>query len=134
LSTYSEVFLCYIDIWFLIEVGGRRPRNTPIQCWGCKGDHKYRYFPHKSDQVRVVHNVQQEETVEDMGRSIPRIYAAPDNKQVEFQSLMIEVEGIINNHAFTIFIDSRAIHSYIDTKVVDSLIFPRRKLEKSCLV
>ena len=22
------------------EVGGKRPRNTPMQCWGCNGDHK----------------------------------------------------------------------------------------------
>jgi hypothetical protein len=37
-----------------------------------------------------------------------RIYAALDNKQAEFQSHMIEVEGMINNHAFTILIDSRS--------------------------
>jgi len=90
----------------MAEVGGKRPRQTPIQCWGYKGDHKYRYFSHKSDKVRVVHNVQQEEIVGDMGRSVPRIYAALDNKQVEFQSHVIKVEGMINNHAFTTFIDS----------------------------
>jgi hypothetical protein len=39
------------------------------------------------------HNVHQAETVEEIGRSIPRIYASLDNKQVEFQSHMIEVEG-----------------------------------------
>jgi hypothetical protein len=98
----------------MTEVGGKRPRQPPMQCWGCKGDHKYRYFPHKSDKVRVVHNVQQAEIVEDMGSRIPRIYAALENKQLEFQSHMIEVEGMINNHAFTILIDSGASHSYID--------------------
>ena len=56
------------------EVGGQKPRHTPVKCWGCKGDHKYRYFPHKNDKVRAVQNVQQEETMEDMGRSFPRIY------------------------------------------------------------
>jgi hypothetical protein len=88
------------------EVGWQRPRCKPIQCWGCKGHHKYRYCPHKSDKLRVVHNVQQEEKVEDMGRSVPRIYAALDNTHAEFQSHIIEVEGMINNHAFTILIDS----------------------------
>jgi hypothetical protein len=44
--------------------------------------------------------------VEDMDRRVPRIYATLDNKQPEFQSHMIEVEGMINNHAFTILIDS----------------------------
>jgi hypothetical protein len=28
----------------------------------------YRDCPHRSDKVRVVHNVQQEETMEDMGK------------------------------------------------------------------
>jgi hypothetical protein len=72
--------------------------------------------------------------VEDMGISVPRIYASLDNKQVEFQSHMIEVEGMINNHSFNILIDSGSIHSYIDHKVVEILKLPRRKHEKSWLV
>jgi hypothetical protein len=70
---------------------GKRPRKTPIQYWGCKGDHMYRDCPHKSDKVRVLHNVQQKEIVEDMGRSSPRIYGALENKKEKFQSHMIEV-------------------------------------------
>jgi hypothetical protein len=58
-----------------------------------------------------------------MGKIVPRIYASLDNKQVEFQSHMIEVEGMINNHAFTILIDSRASHNYIDPKVVEIFFF-----------
>jgi hypothetical protein len=68
-----------------------------------------------------------------MGSRMPRIYAALDNKQVEFQFHMIEVEGMINNHAFTILIDSRASHSYIDPRVVEILHLSRRKHEKSWL-
>jgi hypothetical protein len=84
--------------------------------------------------VRVVHNVQQAEIVEDMGSRMPRIYAALDNKQVEYQSHMIEVEGMINNQPFTILIDSGASHSYIDPRVVESFQLSRRKHEKSWLV
>jgi hypothetical protein len=84
--------------------------------------------------MRVVHNVQQVEIVEDMGSRIPRIYAALDNKQVEFQSHIIEVEGMLNNHAFTILIDSRASRSYIDPKMVKSFHLPRNKHGKSWLV
>jgi hypothetical protein len=69
----------------MAKVGGKRPRKPPIQCWGCKGDHKYRYFPHKSDKVRDFHNLNQDEIVEDMGGSAPRIYAALENNQEEFQ-------------------------------------------------
>jgi hypothetical protein len=43
---------------------------------------------------------------------------------------MIEVEGMINNHAFTILIDSRDSHSYIDPWVVEILKFPRSKYGK----
>jgi hypothetical protein len=46
-----------------------------------------------------------------MGISVARIYASMDNKQVEFQSHVIEVEGMIYNHAFCILIDSRDSHS-----------------------
>jgi hypothetical protein len=49
-----------------------------------------------------VHNVQKDTIVEDMGRNVPRIYAALDNKQDEFQSHMIEVEGNINNQPISI--------------------------------
>jgi hypothetical protein len=63
----------------MIETGGERPRQPPIQYWGCKGDHKYRDFPHRSEKVRVFHNVQQDETMEDMGRNVPRIYASLEN-------------------------------------------------------
>jgi hypothetical protein len=69
----------------MVEVGWKRPRKTPIQCWGCKGDHNYRDCPHKSDKVRAIHNVQQAKIVEDMGVSVPSIYASLENKQAEFQ-------------------------------------------------
>jgi hypothetical protein len=116
------------------EVGGKKTMKTPIQCWVCKGYHKCRYCPHKSDKVRAFHNVHQAKIVDDMGRSVPRIYASLDNKKTKFQSHMIEVEGMINNHEFTILIDSGASHSYIDPKVVERFIFPRRKHEKYWMV
>ena len=41
---------------------------------------------------------------------------------------------MINNHAFTILIDSGASHSYIDPKVVEIFFFPRSKHGKYWLV
>jgi hypothetical protein len=116
------------------EVGGKITRPPPMECWGYKGNHRYKYFPHINDKVRVVHNVQQAKTVEDMGSRMPRIYIALDNKKDEYQSRMIEVEGMINNQPFTILIDSGARHSYIDPRVVKSLQLSRSKHEKSWLV
>jgi hypothetical protein len=69
------------------------------------------------------------------GCKIPRIYATlEDNKKDEYQSQMIEVEGMINNQPFTILIDSRASHSYIDPRVVEHLNLSRGKHEKYWLV
>jgi hypothetical protein len=110
-----------------IETGGQRPRKPPIQCWGCKGDHMFRDCPHGGEKVRIVHNVQQVETVEEMGRNVTRIYVALDNKQAEYQSHMIEVEGMINNQNIVILSDSRSSHSYKDPKMVESFHLPRRK-------
>jgi hypothetical protein len=94
----------------------------------------YRDFPHRGEKVRIVHNVQWVDTIEDMNKSMPRIYAALDNKQVEFQSHMIEVEGKINDQPIAILIDSGASHSYIDPKLVEIFHFPKIKLGKSWFV
>jgi hypothetical protein len=54
-----------------------------------------------------------------------RIYAALDNRQANYQSHMIEVEGKIDNQHITILIDSEDSHSYIDPNIVE-----RFKLKK----
>jgi hypothetical protein len=90
----------------MAEPLGKMPMQQPMQCWGCKGDHMYRYCPRKSERVKTTHSVQQAKIVEDMGISVPNIYATLDNIQAEFQSHMIEVEGKINNDPIVILIDS----------------------------
>jgi len=66
-----------------------------------------------------------------MGRNVPRIYSSQVNKKEEYQSHIIEVEGMINNQTLAISIDSGASHSYIDPKMVESLQLPRSKHGKS---
>jgi hypothetical protein len=94
----------------------------------------FRDCPHRGEKGRIVHNVQQDETVEDMGRNVPRIYATLDNKQAKYRSHRIEVEGMINNQTISILIDLGSSHSCIDPKMVESLHLPRSKNEKSWLV
>jgi hypothetical protein len=91
----------------------------------------YRYFPLRGEKMRIVHNAQQADTIEDMGISVPSIYVALNNKQVEFQSQMTEVEGKINDQPIVILIDSGSIHNYIDPKLVEIFNFPRSKVGKS---
>jgi hypothetical protein len=90
-----------------------------MQFWGCEGNHLYRVFPHKGERMRIVHNIQEDETLEDMGINMPRIYAALDKKQDKYQSPMIEVEGKINNEPIKNLIDSGASHSYINANIVE---------------
>jgi hypothetical protein len=102
----------------------------PIQCWGCKEDHLYKDFPHRKDKVKTTHNIQEDTTIEYVGR----IYASLDDRQEEYQSNMIEVEGKIINQHVSILIYAIASHCYIDPKIVDRLHLEKIKLEKSSLV
>jgi hypothetical protein len=66
----------------------------------------YKYCPHKGDRMRIAHNLKEADIVEDMGRSVPRIYATLENRQENYQSHMIEVERKIDNHSIAILNDS----------------------------
>jgi hypothetical protein len=108
---------------------GKRGR-PPIQFWGCKEYHMYKDFPHRKERVKTVHNIQEATTVKDMGR----IYVALNDRQAEYQSNMIKVEGKIINQHVSILIDSRESHCYIDPKIVDILHLEKIKLGKEILV
>jgi hypothetical protein len=115
----------------MAEIVEKNPWKQPIQCWICGGDHFHIDFPQRGDKSRTTHNVQQAVKVEDMGKNVPRIYVALDNKQVEFQSHMIEVEVNIIDQPIAILIDSGASHSYLDPKMVERFHLLRSKLGKS---
>ena len=72
--------------------------------------------------------------MENAVRSVPRIYAALDNKQADHQSNMIEIEGMLNDQVVSVLIDSGANHSYIDPRVVDKCCLSRSKHDHSWLV
>jgi len=88
-------------------------------------------FPSQRRQMNTMHNIQEASIVEYMGRSIPRIYAALEDRQAKYQSNMIEAEGKIINHPAAILIDSEASRCYIDPKIVDRLHLEKSMLEKS---
>ena len=37
--------------------------------------------PHKGDKMGVVHNIEEVDRVDDVGKSMPRIYASLDNRK-----------------------------------------------------
>jgi hypothetical protein len=112
---------------------GKRPRLQPLQCGGCEGNHLYRDFPHKGERMSIFHNIQKAKTMEYMGGIMPSIYASLDNKQVQYQSPMIEVEGKIDNQPIEILIDYGASHSYINVNIVE-IFHLQSKHKKSWLV
>jgi hypothetical protein len=113
---------------------GKRPRQQPIKCFGCEGDHMYKDCPRHGDKIRIVHNIKKEETIEDVGGSMPRIYATLENRQVDYQSHTIEVEGKFDNQPIVILIDSRSSRRYIDPNLVERFKLKKCKHEKSWLV
>jgi hypothetical protein len=66
-----------------------------------------------------------------MGERIPSIYATLKNKQAEYQSPMIKVEGNIDNQPIEILINYGAIHSYINANIFERFHFQRSKHNKS---
>ena len=72
----------------------------------------FKDFPHNDSKTITMINVQEDYIVEHMGGSMPRIYTALYNWQVEHQAQMIEVEGMINQ-LIEILIESGTSHIYI---------------------
>ena len=42
----------------VIDIRSQGPRQPPMQCWGCKGDPRFRDCPHRGEKGRAFHNVQ----------------------------------------------------------------------------
>ena len=114
------------------EPAGRKNRE-PIECWTCGGDHLQRFCPQQRKSAMTAHNIQ-EETVEDVARGTPRIYAALDNRQADHQANMIEIGGMINKQTISILIDSGASHSYIDPSLIERLHLTRNKHDHPWMV
>ena len=114
----------------------RDPKETrePLQCWGCGGNHMRRNYSHEIGNVRQVHNVQEAETVGQVARTIPRIYAALEDRQADHQSTVVEVEGKIAEQYVYVLIEPGYTHSYITPRIVEICAFNKLKHIKSWLV
>jgi hypothetical protein len=94
-------------------------KKEPLKCWGCGEDHKLRDCPHRQQNSKRVYNIQEATTVNDVARSMPRIYAALDNNQADHQASVVELEGMIANHLVSILIDPGSNLSYVAPQAVD---------------
>ena len=102
----------------------RDPKETrkPLQCLGCGGDYMLRNCPHRNGNVSQVHNIQGDEIVGQVARTIPIIYTALEGRQTDHQSTVVEVEGKIDKQFVSILIDPGSTHSYITPRIVRIMI------------
>jgi hypothetical protein len=70
----------------------------------------------------------------DMGRSLHRINATIDGRQVDHQSSVVEIKGKVNDTRISVLIDPGATLSYITPNIVKSNKLKKLKHAKSWLV
>ena len=70
-------------------------------------------------------------TVDDLVRTMPRINTALENRQVDYQTSMVEMEGKLNQTPISILIDPGASLSYISPDLVEKCKLSVEKFAKS---
>ena len=80
-------------------------QKEPVKCWECNGPHYASVCPNRKKTLSNIHTIQEEMAVDDLARTMPRINAALENRQVDYQTSMVEVEGKLNQITISILID-----------------------------
>jgi len=65
-------------------------------------------------------NAQEVATVNDVARSVPRIYTTVENWKEDHQASVVECEGIITKQPISILIDPESNLSYISHRVAEA--------------
>eukprot|EP00253_Pinus_taeda_P012064 PITA_12064 len=101
-----------------IRLDNEGTARPPLQCWGCGGPHYIKNCPQRkgTEQLSQIHEAS---TVGEVGQNVPRINAALEDQQAEYQPTMVEFEGKISNLPISVLIDPGATLSYINPKVVE---------------
>ena len=89
--------------------------KEPVKCWKCNGPHYASVCPNRKNIVSNIHTIHEDMTVGDLARTMPRLNAALENRQADYQTSMVEVEGKMN---ISILIDPGASLSYISPNLV----------------
>jgi hypothetical protein len=110
------------------------PKKEPLKCWGFGEEHLLRDCSHGQQNNRRIYNVQEATTINNVARSMPKIYAAMDNKQADREASVVDMEGMITNHLVFILIDPGSNLSYIAPQAVDKCKLQPHKHAKPWLV
>ena len=90
--------------------------------------------PLENESTRPAYNIQESQTMRQVPRVVPRIYASLEDCQADHQSTMVEVAGKIVEQSVSILIDPSSTHSYITPRVVDICAIKKVNHRKSWLV
>eukprot|EP00253_Pinus_taeda_P019573 PITA_19573 len=115
------------------KVDNEGTTRPSVQCWGCGGPHYIKNCPHRrnSDQVSQVYEAS---TVGDVARSMPRINAALEDRQADYQPTMIEFEGKNFDKTVSVLVDPGATLSYVSPKIVENCKLQLTKFKQPWLV
>jgi len=92
--------------------------HPPLQCWGFKEPHLYRDCPINENMTMTMNNIQEATIVNDMARCRHKINVSEENRRVDHQYSMVEIECTINHKPASILIDTGEIFSYISSIIV----------------
>ena len=73
-------------------------------------------------------------TAGELARTMPRIKAVLENRETDYHTSMVEVEGMLNQKPISILIDLGASLIYVSPSLVEKSKLPRDKFTKSWLV
>eukprot|EP00253_Pinus_taeda_P015904 PITA_15904 len=116
-----------------IRLDNEGTARPPLQCWGCGGPHYIKNCPQRKGTEQLS-QIQEASTVGEVGRSVPRINAALEDRQVEYQPTMVEFEGKFSNLPISVLIDPGATLSYVNPKVVERCNLQSVKFKNPWLV
>ena len=97
-------------------------------------EHLKRYFPQNQGGRPQIYSVREAQTIEDVDQSIPCIYITLDNKHVDHQESIIEMEGELCDQVVSILIDHGSNYSYVSLDLVDKCGLNKEVNAKSWLV
>ena len=105
--------------------------KEPVKCWECNEPRYASVCPSRKKTISNIHIVQEEMTVGDLARGMPRINVALENSQDDYQTSMVEVEGKLNQTPISILIDPGASLSYVSPSLVEKCNLPVENFTKS---
>ena len=89
-----------------------------------------RNYSHENGYVRKAHNIEGDEMVGQVARTIARMYISLEDHHADHQSIVVEVAGKIVEQSVSILIDPRSIHSYTTPRIVEICDFKKLKHNK----